>query len=666
MVAHATSGLHLPATHTDALLRIHQQLASATDSAVFLARALDALCAQLRPTFAHVLLYDQDGDLLTAVASSLPALAAARLQIRPGPAVAQAIKGCQTALFDQPEHAPLDDLLQLPLVRQARPLLLIPLVRLGSPIGALLLGAAPGHPFQPADLTLAELVANVIAGVLYVRRLAEKLSRRDEHLGMVADIAAHVSSSLETREVYRLVVQKLNEYFRVDAGSLMLRDETTDELVFVMTLEAGEEKLFGVRLPPGAGIAGHVAQSQRVYIANDAGHDPLHYKLNGKDGETETRTLLCAPMVVKDQTIGVIELINKHGGPFDQTDAERLGLVANMIGVAIENARLFEFVRQRRERLERLLDRMMTQGFSQEKLLEMLARELATQDSRMLAKFNNPYIVGTPVLTPEMCFGREPLFKRILSVLHQNSLLLYGERRIGKTTVLRQLKIRLQAHDDPEYRFRPVYVDLQAIEEHAFFHTIMDDVLRIFGTQANQVPLRYSPRRAAYSGYDFQHDLSAVIGRLCGPQPGGRIDRLVLLIDEADVMYQYDERVLQEFRRIFMNDYAAYLGVVFAVMDVQRKWKRYESPFYNLFQQIPIPPLTRADTELLARTPVRGRYEYQESAIDLIYQISGGKPMKIQLLCLEAINYIREQSRTIVTPEDIERVGQAVKSEEML
>jgi hypothetical protein len=115
-----------------------------------------------------------------------------------------------------------------------------------------------------------------------------------------------------------------------------------------------------------------------------------------------------------------------------------------------------------------------------------------------------------------------------------------------------------------------------------------------------------------------------------------------------------------------MNDYAAYLGVVFAVMDVQRKWKRYESPFYNLFQQIPIPPLTRADTELLARTPVRGRYESQESAIDLIYQISGGKPMKIQLLCLEAINYIREQSRTIVTPEDIERVGQAVKSEEML
>ena len=53
-----------------------------------------------------------------------------------------------------------------------------------------------------------------------------------------------------------------------------------------------------------------------------------------------------------------------------------------------------------------------------------------------------------------MVFGRDPLFKRILNVLHQNSLLLHGERRIGKTTVLFQLELRLHAADDAEYRFR--------------------------------------------------------------------------------------------------------------------------------------------------------------------------------------------------------------------
>jgi type II secretory pathway predicted ATPase ExeA len=477
---------------------------------------------------------------------------------------------------------------------------------------------------------------------------------------MVADIASHVSSSLETREVYRLVVQKLNEYFKVEAGSLLLSDEATDELIFVMTLEAGEEKLFGMRLPPGAGVAGYVAQTQQVYITNEAEDDPLHYKLHGEGIELVTRNILCAPMVIKDSTIGVIELINKQDGPFTEQEAQRLAAIANIIGVAIENARLFEFVRQRRERLERLLDRMI-QGTPQDKVVEELVRELETQDSLLLVKFANPYIVGQPVRKPEMVFGRDSLFKRILSVLHQNSLLLYGERRIGKTTVLFQLELRLHAADDAEYRFRPVYIDLQGIEESSFFHHMMEDILRAFGKRAKGMTLSYTPTRTTYSGREFQRDLRTVVKSLCGPQPDGRTERMVLLIDEADVMYSYNERALQEFRRIFMNDYAAYLSCVFAAVNIQRQWKRYESPLYNLFQQIELPPLARADTELLARTPVRGRYEYDEAAIDLIYQLSKGRPMKIQLLCLEAINYIREQGRKNVTLKDIERVADTVK-----
>jgi len=190
---------------------------------------------------------------------------------------------------------------------------------------------------------------------------------------------------------------------------------------------------------------------------------------------------------------------------------------------------------------------------------------------------------------------------------------------------------------------------------------MMEEILQRFGKRAKGLSLNYTPTRAAYSGREFQRDLRTVVKTLCGPQPDGRTERMVLLIDEADVMYSYNERALQEFRRIFMNDYAAYLSCVFAAVNIQRQWKRYESPLYNLFQQIELPPLARTDTELLARTPVRGRYEYDESAIDLIYQLSKGRPMKIQLLCLEAINYIREQGRKNVTVKDIERVADTVR-----
>jgi hypothetical protein len=110
-----------------------------------------------------------------------------------------------------------------------------------------------------------------------------------------------------------------------------------------------------------------------------------------------------------------------------------------------------------------------------------------------------------------------------------------------------------------------------------------------------------------------------------------------------------------------MHNYAAYFGVVFAAVGIQHEWKRYESPFYNLFQEVEIPPLSRPDTELLVRTPVRGHYDYDERAIDLIYEISGGKPMHIQQLCLEAINHVREQERTLIDRADIERVSAQVK-----
>jgi hypothetical protein len=177
--------------------------------------------------------------------------------------------------------------------------------------------------------------------------------------------------------------------------------------------------------------------------------------------------------------------------------------------------------------------------------------------------------------------------------------------------------------------------------------------------------LRFSPGRSAYNGREFQRDLRTVMTSLCGPQPNGQINRLVLLMDEADVMYGYDERVLQEFRRIFMNDYASYLSVVVAAVEIQRQWKRYESPLYNLFRQLEIPPLTRADTELLVRTPVRGRFDYDQAAVELIFKISGGRPMRVQHLCLDAIDYIREQGRSNVTMEDVEYINEALKGQDL-
>ena len=662
MVEQATPQADLNPVRAAVLHRIAQSLARSADTNMFLREALGELSELLRLTFAIVT--QRERDELTPLAST-PALVGPpmRLALDAAPAIQNALLADYTTLIEAPEESALVAELRPLLPCACAALLFVPLLVQGKPRGALLLGASAGQSFGPEDVALVELVSSSLTAAVYVGRLTDAMRQRNEHLAMLADIAAHVSSSLEPREVYRKVVSKLNEYFRVNAGSLLLKDEATDELIFTITLEGGEERLSGLRLPPGLGIVGHVGQSQQVYISNDVQNDPHFYPWIGEQIGLRCENILCVPMIVKGSLVGVIEMINKPEGDFTAIDAQRLSDAANIIGVAIENARLFEFVRRRRDRLELLIERAKA-GLPEDRLVTFLTNELETEDTMLGTIFKNPYIVGVPVREPEMCFGRAKLLKDLLSVLHQNSLLLHGERRIGKTTILRQLELLLRSLADDRYCYKPIYIDLEGIKESALFRHIIEEIIDALGTAASTLQLRYTRKRRAYSGSEFQHDLRTLITALCGPQPDGRICRLVLLIDEADVMYAYDEQILQEFRRVFMKDYAVYLSVVFAAVNIQHEWKRYESPFYNLFQEIQIPPLGRPAAELLARIPVRGHYDYDEAAIDLIYQISQGRPMRIQRLCLEAINYIREHERTFVTAEDIVLVGELLKGAE--
>ena len=75
----------------------------------------------------------------------------------------------------------------------------------------------------------------------------------------------------------------------------------------------------------------------------------------------------------------------------------------------------------------------------------------------------NPYIAGAPVLDDQMFFGREKLTQRMLSTLHRNSLMITGERRIGKTTFLHHLKRVLAEDEAGDWQFFPVFVEVPPI-----------------------------------------------------------------------------------------------------------------------------------------------------------------------------------------------------------
>src|SRR6185369_2221173 len=99
--------------------------------------------------------------------------------------------------------------------------------------------------------------------------------------------------------------------------------------------------------------------------------------------------------------------------------------------------------------------------------------------------------------------------------IHNNSILLYGERRIGKTTLQHHLKKRLQHVKDRTYDFYPVFIDLQGTPQERFFETLAED---IFAELANVLdgsrPGRGIAEGEPYSYQVFVRDLRNVLAAL--------------------------------------------------------------------------------------------------------------------------------------------------------
>jgi tetratricopeptide (TPR) repeat protein len=271
----------------------------------------------------------------------------------------------------------------------------------------------------------------------------------------------------------------------------------------------------------------------------------------------------------------------------------------------------------------------------------------------------NPYIAGAPVLDDQMFFGRDKLTARMLSVLHHNSLMITGERRIGKTTFLYHLKKVLAADEGSDYRFFPVFIDLQGVPEEAFFHALMSDVVETLRlSPATLQSLRFARDSAVYDGRDFSHDLQRVIEEL-KTRTGMKV-KLALLIDEVDVLNEYSERVNQRLRGIFMKTFSENLVAVMSGVGVKRTWNSEVSPWYNFFDEIEITAFSREEAEALIKTPVAGVFRYEPEAVERILELSQKKPYLVQKLCIHSVNRILEGGRTTVRASDVEAAHQAV------
>jgi adenylate cyclase len=131
---------------------------------------------------------------------------------------------------------------------------------------------------------------------------------------------------------------KIGEILEADRVSLFLVDEERQEL-WSKVAQGGGEKPLDIRIPIGAGIAGHVARTGESLNVPDAYAEPLFNRAVDQRTGYRTRSILCVPLADKrGRTIAVAQLLNKSGErPFDAADERRMGEFAASLGVVLES-----------------------------------------------------------------------------------------------------------------------------------------------------------------------------------------------------------------------------------------------------------------------------------------------------------------------------------------
>jgi len=385
--------------HPESLLRIATAIETAVNLDELLLLALNEFVQGLDVSMCGVLLLDPTGETISLVSTFPPRVSLPPpLPLRDFPLVRQSLQQRQahqisdvTTLSGQSNRsAETMYLLRMLSEARIRSLLIIPLVAQDQVIGALAFATIDQvRQFDEKEVYVARLMASQLAAAITSFRMIEEAARREAELATLNDIAAAVTSSLDPREIYHLVMEKINQFFHVDAGSLLMLDEETGELVFVMTLEEGQEKLVGLRVPPGLGIVGDVARTQQYAIVHDPEQDARFYRQVSEGIGYNVQSILCVPIVVKGRTIGVIELLNKRTGHFTEEEAIRLTRMAATIGIALENAHLFQQVSTVRDRFEAIVN--------------------STSDGILMADMRGVVVTGNPAAARIFHRSREAL-----------------------------------------------------------------------------------------------------------------------------------------------------------------------------------------------------------------------------------------------------------------
>jgi two-component system sensor histidine kinase HydH len=152
-----------------------------------------------------------------------------------------------------------------------------------------------------------------------------------------------INSSLNIEDVLDHAMKWAEEFMDAEASSVYELNKEKNEIFIRLARGEKKEPVRGIRLNVGEGISGWVVKTGRPVVSQDVSKDKRFSDKYDKKTGFKTRSMICVPLIAKDEPIGALQVINKKSKkPFTQADFQLLTGMAQQVAVAMENAKLYQ------------------------------------------------------------------------------------------------------------------------------------------------------------------------------------------------------------------------------------------------------------------------------------------------------------------------------------
>ncbi len=179
------------------------------------------------------------------------------------------------------------------------------------------------------------------------------ISRNTALIKHLKEISSWVSSVQDLDRLLELIIESAAQVVQAKAASLLLVEPKTNTLFFQVATGEKKDEVKEYRVKMGQGIAGHVAQTGDPLLIADVSDDPRWYKEISESLRFETQSIACVPLRLADETIGVVQIIDKQdGSTLQEADMDLLNEFAALAALAIGHARKIQEVKRENQDLK--------------------------------------------------------------------------------------------------------------------------------------------------------------------------------------------------------------------------------------------------------------------------------------------------------------------------